>query len=212
VLICARLCGRAGGLVATASVNILFGASTAYPMLLAFWALNGLLQVRVTRGRCVGGRSLCSVSRTCVLCGNHGRCCSAHSMAFGILACQSMPWAGGACWPASARGACAPARARILVPGALSRAQPLAGWQSGGLRLQGLGSPACARILTSWYPDRERGTFWGFWTASNNIGGFLAPIIAGNAAAHYGWRCGACTARPCCATSCLNFYTGPACA
>ena len=55
---------------------------------------------------------------------------------------------------------------------------------------QGLGSPACARILTSWYPDRERGTFWGFWTASNNIGGFLAPIIAGNAAAHYGWRCG----------------------
>ena len=57
------------------------------------------------------------------------------------------------------------------------------------LRGQGLGSPACARILTSWYPDRERGTFWGFWTASNNIGGFLAPIIAGNAAAHYGWRC-----------------------
>ena len=58
-----------------------------------------------------------------------------------------------------------------------------------GSREQGLGSPACARILTSWYPDRERGTFWGFWTASNNIGGFLAPIIAGNAAAHYGWRC-----------------------
>ena len=66
-------------------------------------------------------------------------------------------------------------------------------WQAGraaACRPQGLGSPACARILTSWYPDRERGTFWGFWTASNNIGGFLAPIIAGNAAAHYGWRCG----------------------
>ena len=36
----------AGGLVATASVNILFGASTAYPLLLAFWGLNGLLQAR----------------------------------------------------------------------------------------------------------------------------------------------------------------------
>ena len=35
-----------GGLVATASVNIMFGASTAYPLLLAFWGLNGLLQAR----------------------------------------------------------------------------------------------------------------------------------------------------------------------
>lgn len=33
--------------MATASVNILFGASTAYPLLLAFWGLNGLLQVRL---------------------------------------------------------------------------------------------------------------------------------------------------------------------
>jgi MFS family permease len=53
---------------------------------------------------------------------------------------------------------------------------------------QGLGAPACARILTVWYPDKLRGTFWGFWTASNNIGGFLAPIIAGTAARLYGWR------------------------
>lgn len=54
--------------------------------------------------------------------------------------------------------------------------------------LQGLGAPACARLLTSWYPDRLRGTFWGFWTASNNVGGFAAPILAGTAARHYGWR------------------------
>ena len=32
--------------MATASVNIMFGASTAYPLLLAFWGLNGLLQAR----------------------------------------------------------------------------------------------------------------------------------------------------------------------
>lgn len=54
--------------------------------------------------------------------------------------------------------------------------------------VQGLGAPACARILTSWYPDKERGTFWGFWVASNNIGGVAAPILAGTAATMYGWR------------------------
>eukprot|EP00884_Botryococcus_braunii_P017475 jgi/Botrbrau1/4410/Bobra.0348s0003.1 len=62
-------------------------------------------------------------------------------------------------------------------------------WGTNGL-LQGLGAPACARILTVWYPDKLRGTFWGFWTASNNIGGFLSPIIAGTAARIYGWRWG----------------------
>ncbi|CAL8460878.1 g409 [Coccomyxa elongata] len=87
-----------GGLAATAFVNIAFGMSSSYPLLLALWGLNGLLQ--------------------------------------------------------------------------------------------GLGAPACARILTLWYPDKERGTFWGFWTASNNIGGFAAPILAGTAATMYGWRYG----------------------
>jgi sugar phosphate permease len=46
---------------------------------------------------------------------------------------------------------------------------------------------AC-RILTAWFPTRERGTWWGFWTASNNIGGFAAPLIAGGAANRFGWR------------------------
>ena len=60
--------------------------------------------------------------------------------------------------------------------------------QSDHAAVQGLGAPACARFLTSWYADKERGTFWGFWTASNNIGGFAAPILAGTAASIYGWR------------------------
>jgi MFS family permease len=62
--------------------------------------------------------------------------------------------------------------------------------EHGKSTLQGLGAPACARFLTSWYADKERGTFWGFWTASNNIGGFAAPILAGTAASMYGWRWG----------------------
>ena len=39
--------------MATASVNILFGASTAYPLLLAFWGLNGLLQAWRCLGACL---------------------------------------------------------------------------------------------------------------------------------------------------------------
>lgn len=30
----------------------------------------------------------------------------------------------------------------------------------------------------------------GMWSMSHNLGGFLAPLIAGTAAAHYGWRAG----------------------
>eukprot|EP01025_Chloroclados_australasicus_P053278 TRINITY_DN6259_c0_g1_i1.p1 TRINITY_DN6259_c0_g1~~TRINITY_DN6259_c0_g1_i1.p1 ORF type:complete len:583 (-),score=60.98 TRINITY_DN6259_c0_g1_i1:344-1972(-) len=62
-------------------------------------------------------------------------------------------------------------------------------WAANGI-LQGIGSPACARLLTSWYNTKERGTFWSIWTASNNVGGFLAPIIAGTAAKSFGWRWG----------------------
>ena len=63
--------------------------------------------------------------------------------------------------------------------------------------MQGLGAPACARTITAWFSGKERGTYWGFWTASNNVGGFLAPLVAGTAARHYGWRC-ACLQGPLC--------------
>ena len=56
--------------------------------------------------------------------------------------------------------------------------------------MQGLGSPACAKLLTQWYPSSTRGTAWSIWTASNNVGGFAAPWIAGTAAGALGWRYG----------------------
>lgn len=62
-------------------------------------------------------------------------------------------------------------------------------WAFNGL-LQGLGAPACARMLTSWYAGKERGRWWSIWTASNNVGGFAAPILAGSAANKLGWRWG----------------------
>ena len=62
-------------------------------------------------------------------------------------------------------------------------------WATNGM-LQGVGAPCCARILTSWFAAKERGTYWGMWNIAHNMGGFLAPILAGTAAKLYGWRWG----------------------
>ena len=62
-------------------------------------------------------------------------------------------------------------------------------WAMNGF-LQGTGGPACARILTNWFAPTERGTYWGMWNIAHNIGGFLAPIIAGSAAKAFGWSWG----------------------
>ncbi|MDR3624773.1 MAG: phosphoglycerate transporter protein PgtP [Chlamydiales bacterium] len=53
---------------------------------------------------------------------------------------------------------------------------------------QGWGWPPCARLLTHWYSQKERGTWWGLWNSSHNVGGFLIPFIAAYAAEHWGWR------------------------
>lgn len=55
---------------------------------------------------------------------------------------------------------------------------------------QGFGGPCCARILTSWFATNERGTYWGMWNVAHNLGGFLAPILAGTAARTLGWQWG----------------------
>jgi sugar phosphate permease len=44
---------------------------------------------------------------------------------------------------------------------------------------QGVGAPACATVLTSWFAAAERGTYWGMWNIAHNLGGFLAPVIVG---------------------------------
>ncbi|GFH06600.1 MFS domain-containing protein [Haematococcus lacustris] len=44
--------------------------------------------------------------------------------------------------------------------------------------LQGVGGPCCARILTTWFASKERGTYWGMWNIAHNLGGFAAPLAA----------------------------------
>eukprot|EP00891_Asterochloris_glomerata_P002463 jgi/Astpho2/2463/Aster-04188 len=62
-------------------------------------------------------------------------------------------------------------------------------WALNGI-LQGFGGPCCARILTSWFATKERGTYWGMWNIAHNLGGFAAPILAGSAARSMGWKWG----------------------
>jgi MFS transporter, OPA family, sugar phosphate sensor protein UhpC len=53
---------------------------------------------------------------------------------------------------------------------------------------QGWGWPPCAKLLTHWYSQRERGRWWSIWNTSHNIGGAFIPIIAAFIAQGYGWR------------------------
>ena len=53
---------------------------------------------------------------------------------------------------------------------------------------QGWGWPPCAKLLTHWYSQRERGRWWGGWNTCHNVGGALIPIIAGVSAQYWGWQ------------------------
>ncbi|MCP5469656.1 MAG: MFS transporter [Chlamydiales bacterium] len=53
---------------------------------------------------------------------------------------------------------------------------------------QGWGWPPCARLLTHWYSQKERGKWWSLWSTSHNVGGFLIPIVVGFCAQYFGWR------------------------
>ncbi len=55
---------------------------------------------------------------------------------------------------------------------------------------QGFGWPPCARLLTHWYSQNERGSWWSSWNISHNLGGALIPLIAAWAATQFGWRYG----------------------
>jgi len=53
---------------------------------------------------------------------------------------------------------------------------------------QGFGWPPCARLLTHWYSQSERGRWWSMWNTSHNVGGALIPLITAFFAQYYGWR------------------------
>lgn len=60
-------------------------------------------------------------------------------------------------------------------------------WGLNGI-FQGWGWPPCARLLTHWYSQKERGTWWGLTSTSHSVGGALIPILAAFCAQSWGWR------------------------
>lgn len=60
-------------------------------------------------------------------------------------------------------------------------------WILNGI-FQGWGWPPCAKLLTHWYSQKERGVWWGVWNTCQNLGGALIPIIAAFSALTWGWR------------------------
>lgn len=53
---------------------------------------------------------------------------------------------------------------------------------------QGFGWPPCARLLTHWYSQNERGRWWSSFNASHNTGGGLIPLLAAVCAVYFSWR------------------------
>lgn len=60
----------------------------------------------------------------------------------------------------------------------------ISGW------FQSMGAASCVVGLTRWFPDKERGTFYGFWSASHNIGEAMTFIIVASIVSWLGWRYG----------------------
>lgn len=53
---------------------------------------------------------------------------------------------------------------------------------------QAFGWPPCARFLTHWYSQNERGAWWSSWNASHNIGAFAIPWVIGLCLQLFDWR------------------------
>lgn len=55
---------------------------------------------------------------------------------------------------------------------------------------QSMGAPACIVSLSRWMPLKIRGTFYGIFSASHNIGEGLSFIFVGAIVAAFGWKWG----------------------
>ncbi len=55
---------------------------------------------------------------------------------------------------------------------------------------QSMGAPPAIIALTRWFPLKDRGTFYGFFSASHNIGEFLSFIFVGSVVTLAGWQAG----------------------
>lgn len=55
---------------------------------------------------------------------------------------------------------------------------------------QSMGAPPCVVSLSRWYPLSRRGTFYGFWSLSHNLGEFFSFLLVGGLVSLFGWQFG----------------------
>lgn len=65
----------------------------------------------------------------------------------------------------------------------------LALWAVNGW-VQSMGAPACVVGLTRWFETRQRGTFYGLWSSSHNIGEAMTFLLTAAVVAVWGWQAG----------------------
>jgi OPA family sugar phosphate sensor protein UhpC-like MFS transporter len=56
--------------------------------------------------------------------------------------------------------------------------------------VQSIGAPCCIIGLTRWFSEKERGTYYGFWSSSHNIGEGMTFLLTGIVVSSLGWRNG----------------------
>ncbi len=56
--------------------------------------------------------------------------------------------------------------------------------------VQGIGAGSCVVSLSNWFTFRERGRYWGIWSASHSIGEGLTFVVSSAAVTYLGWRWG----------------------
>lgn len=55
---------------------------------------------------------------------------------------------------------------------------------------QSMGSPPAVISLSRWFPLRERGTYYGFFSASHNLGEFFSFLFVGSIVTYVSWQAG----------------------
>ncbi|MBS0659301.1 MAG: MFS transporter [Verrucomicrobia bacterium] len=55
---------------------------------------------------------------------------------------------------------------------------------------QSMGAAPCVIALVRWFEPKERGTYYGLWSASHNVGEALTFVVTAAVVAHFGWRVG----------------------
>ncbi len=71
---------------------------------------------------------------------------------------------------------------------------------------QSLGAAPSVVAIANWFSDKERGTRYGIWSASHNIGGAITYVLTSVVVSAYGWRWGFMAPGMLCIIGAIVFY------